>query len=308
MQVDISERSRYLDTSASEVARAWRRHTLVTNVVSGVAVLVLALSFLVQEHPSPLSFIGTLLGYACVFLAQWLVKGRETTEVMKIATHDSDPAKLAQVIDVMLPHVRDRRSKELLSASYATCSVLMGYDDVALAWVAKVEQGAPKRKDIQLSLVNTRLAAAGRAKDKAALAFLRDQALAIERESRQGTPLEKNANLVICSANRALAFLAGDWARVREFVGSIEALASTPQAVCTCEFHKGELEDALGNVQQAWQHYAFVANQGGTTLAHDRAVAWLDAHDPRKAAETPVLEEQAPEDVIEEETNADSRG
>ena len=293
MQVNLNERSRYVNTPAPEVAAIWRKHNLVINVVSGIAILVLALSFLARSNPSLLAFIGTLVGFAAIVLAQWAFKFRETNEVLKVVTHDCDPAKLAQTIDIMLANMRDKRSRQMFSSNYALCSALMGYDDVALAWVSQVEQQAPKNKLLRLSLINTRIAVAAHHADASALANLRGQVLAIEGESRQGTPLEKNANTLLCSIDRHLAFIAKDYERVRELNGSLEALATTPQAVVAYAYNKGELEDALGNVAAAWPHFAFVANQGGTTLVHAKAVEWLGAHDPRNAAPAVTSGEEA---------------
>ena len=284
MQVNIAERSRYVNTTASDVARIWRRHNLVANVVSIVVVVFLAVTFLLLPHPRLVNLLVTLVGYACVCAGQLLYKNREAKEAIKILTHDSDPAKLAQVIDEMLPKVRDRRSRQFLSSAYAVCSVLMGYDDVALAWVSKVEAEAPRDKNLRMSLLSTRAGVAKHRNDTSALAALLEQAHNIEAESRQGTPLEGAANAVISSIERHLAFVEGDYDKVRELNGAIDALATTPQAMVSCEFGKAELEDALGNVRAAWTHYANVANNGGTLLMRSIAQAWLEAHDPRVPA------------------------
>lgn len=301
MQVNTAERSRYVNTTAQQVAHAWRNHILAINVVAIFLVLFLAGSIVLMPHPKLGSILLTIVGYACVYAAQRLLKMRETTEVMKIVSHDSDPSKLAQVIDEMLPKTRDRRSRQLLSTSYSMCSELMGYDDVALAWADQVEAQAPKDKNLLLALISVRAAIAKHRCDDATLVSLRDRALAVESASRQGTPLERSANMVLGIIDRHRAFLSGDFARVRELNGVIEALATTPQAVIVSEGNKGELEDAQGNVEQAWPHFAYVANNGGTLAVRAKAIAWLEEHDPRRDA-SPV----AP--VDEGACDADSQG
>jgi len=177
----------------------------------------------------------------------------------------------------------------------------MGYSDVALAWASQVEAEAPKNPATRITLINAEASVARSKGDASELSQLRQRALSIETNARKGTLIKRAANMMLTRIDRHLAFITRDFTRTRELNGANEGLATTPQAVVACEYDKGELEDALGNTEAAWPHFAYVANNGGTLAMRAAAAAWLEAHDPRRRQ---LDETGAPEEAHD----ADSQG
>lgn len=271
--------SRYFALTVQEAAASWRRRNLIINAIAIVLTLAAFFSYAFAQNPPFYLAIVLFVAYLCIFFSRWVYMTRNTSELYAIVTHDCDPAKLVEVIDILMPTIRTRGVHRAFSTSYAICSSLMGYDDVALAWVNQIEAENPRDAGTRLSLISTRVSVAKHRDDSVSLRSLRPWVQSILGEAGGNRSLTRAANMLLATIDSTLAFISGDYDAARSHYAVIEGLSETPQTRVVCEFNAAALEAALGNDEAALPHYRFVAEHGGTLVIREQAREWLASHD-----------------------------
>ncbi len=270
--------SKYRDVSAQKAAGSWRARVGIIDAVAIALLAMISLGYLLAPDLPPHMFWVLLIADVCILYTQWMLKLRNSNELVKIDTHDCDPAKLVKVIDMIEPALHSKTARQSFNVVYAVCCGQMGYDDIALEWADHVESGNPRNPRIRLMLINIRTSAAKHRNDAGTLQMMRSHAEALKAGAGRDADLLSAADALIASIDRKLALMVGNYAKVRELNDVIARHAAMPQARVSIEYDRAELEDALGNTAAAFPHYAYVAEHGGTLMIQRLAQERLDAH------------------------------
>ncbi len=277
--------SKYRDAAPVKVAGAWRRNVAIINVVAISILVIVSLGYIFAQDAPGYLFWVLLVADVCILYTQWVLKTRNTAEVMKIISHDCDPDKLIKVIDMIEPALHNKTDRQSFHSIYAVCCSQMGYDDIALEWASHLEAENPRNARIRFTVASVRTAVAKHRNDAGTLQAMRSLVAAISAGAGRDIELTNAADALIAAIDRKLALMAGNYAQVRELNDVIARYAVNPQAKLSNEYDRAELEDALGNTAAAWQHYSRVAEQGGTLAIRGLAESWLAAHSLSQGSE-----------------------
>ena len=278
MQDAAAACSKYRDVSAQKAAGSWRARVGIIDAVAIALLAMISLGYLLAPDLPPHMFWVLLIADVCILYTQWMLKLRNSNELVKIDTHDCDPAKLVKVIDMIESALFNKRARQSFHTVYAVCCAQMGYDDIALEWADHVESGNPRNPRIRLMLINIRTSAAKHRNDAGTLQMMRSHAEAFRAGAGKNAALLGAIDAMVAAIDRKLALMVGNYAKVRELNDVIARYAVMPQARVSSEYDRAELEDALGNTAAAFPHYAYVAEHGGTLMVQRLAQEWLDAH------------------------------
>ncbi|MBQ3339993.1 MAG: hypothetical protein IJG82_10450 [Atopobiaceae bacterium] len=278
MQESAAASSRYRDVSAQKAAGSWRARVGIIDAVAIALIALISLGYILTPDLPPHMFWVLLVAFVCILYTQWMLKAKNSNELVKIDTHDCDPAKLVKVIDMIESALFNKRARQSFHTVYAVCCAQMGYDDIALEWADHIEAENPRDFQIRLMLVNVRTTVAKHRNDAGTLQMMRSHAEAFRAGARNNAALLSAIDAMVAAVDRKLALMAGNYARVRELNDVIGRYAVMPQAKVSNEYDRAELEDALGNTAAALPHYAYVAEHGGTLMVQRLAQEWIDAH------------------------------
>ena len=168
--------SKYRDVSAQKAAGSWRARVGIIDAVAIALLAMISLGYLLAPDLPPHMFWVLLIADVCILYTQWMLKLRNSNELVKIDTHDCDPAKLVKVIDMIEPALHSKTARQSFNVVYAVCCGQMGYDDIALEWADHVESGNPRNPRIRLMLINIRTSAAKHRNDAGTLQMMRSHA------------------------------------------------------------------------------------------------------------------------------------
>ena len=278
MQESAAASSRYRDVSAQKAAGSWRARVGIIDAVAIALIALISLGYILTPDLPPHMFWVLLVAFVCILYTQWMLKAKNSNELVKIDTHDCDPAKLVKVIDMIESALFNKRARQSFHTVYAVCCAQMGYDDIALEWADHIEAENPRDFQIRLMLVNVRTTVAKHRNDAGTLQMMRSHAEAFRAGAGKNAALLGAIDAMVAAIDRKLALMVGNYAKVRELNDVIARYAVMPQARVSSEFDRAELEDALGNTAAAFPHYTYVAEYGGTLMVQRLAQEWLDAH------------------------------
>ena len=278
MQDAAAACSKYRDVSAQKAAGSWRARVGIIDAVAIALLVIISLGYLLAPDLPPHMFWVLLVADVCILYTQWMLKARNSNELVKIDTHDCDPAKLVKVIDMIESALFNKRARQSFHTVYAVCCAQMGYDDIALEWADHIEAENPRDFQIRLMLVNVRTTVAKHRNDAGTLQMMRSHAEAFRAGAGKNAALLGAIDAMVAAIDHKLALMVGNYAKVRELNDVIARYAVMPQARVSSEYDRAEREDALGNTAAAFPHYTYVAEHGGTLMVQRLAQEWLDAH------------------------------
>jgi len=270
--------SRYVDMPSEQVTTAFlhRYHLVIGLCIGGVIVVGVVAAMSTTSLAT--FFLACIMVGLLIGIIEGLQIRKAWVEVLQVLTHDRDPQKLLEVITPLLDRYRSRtQTITMLETWYASCSVLLGYPDVGLAWAERASQRKP-RDTFWVSILGVRTSAFHVMGDGASLQSTCDQ---LERrlENNSSRPAVANAaRLSLDAAEESLAEMRGDWVSAYQRIGAIDALINMPQQEVANTFRKAHVAAARGRVAEAVPLYQFVAANGGTCVYRAEAQRWLDAN------------------------------
>jgi len=270
--------SRYVNVPSERVTTDFlhRYHLVIGLCIGGVIVTgIVAAALTTSLVTFFLAFAGMFL---LVAIAEVLLIRKTWMEVLQVLSHDCDPQKLLEVITPLLDRFRFRaQTMTMLETWYATCSVLLGYPDVGLAWAERASRRNPK-DTFWISILDVRASAFHTLGDGASLQSTRAQLEKLLENNSSRTAVARIARLSLDAAEESLAEMRGDWVSAYQRIGAIDALIDRPQQEVANTFRKARVAAAQGHVAEATPLYQFVATNGGTCACRDEAQRWLDAN------------------------------
>ena len=94
MQESAAASSRYRDVSAQKAAGSWRARVGIIDAVAIALIALISLGYILTPDLPPHMFWVLLVAFVCILYTQWMLKAKNSNELVKIDTHDCDPAKL----------------------------------------------------------------------------------------------------------------------------------------------------------------------------------------------------------------------
>lgn len=149
-------------------------------IVLGVVVaLAVCAALITVQGPS----IEGLVVYAavclCVSFAAVALNRRNFNRFLCILSADCNVRKMLEATSLLMEKRKRRREEPTYGVLYAMCSVQLGYDDIALQWVDKVESYPKLSMSNGLSACNVRTVVARHRSDGDALANARGRLTAL---------------------------------------------------------------------------------------------------------------------------------
>lgn len=287
-------------STAQQAFDTWHKKTIWTRVLAIAGLLVALVLFMLQDYPTVIDLMLVAVVEIAIVVANFVHLSHLWQGVMQILSHDCDPQKGLEVAERMNKLWGTRHNRKDINSMgllYAYCSLLLGYDDVALAWVQKVSENSPRLSD-WTGILDIRVSAATHESDWGRLQQLRDQALQLahDAEGKRGRLASQAAGAarrVVSAANAQLYAVGANWTAALEEVGRIEDGVQTPLQEVANSMRRAKLLDQMGMADKARPHFSFVAEHAGTCTMRDEAQQWLSAHAASPAAPSPAASSSA---------------
>jgi hypothetical protein len=270
-------KSPYADVSAQEAVRKLiSRHRRI--VLGALAVLIVCAASIIVQAPSIKGFVVYAVDCLGVSLVTVALNRRNFNGFTDILSADCNAQKMLEATSLLMGKRKRRRETPTYEVLYAMCSAQLGYDDIALQWVDKVESYPGLSTSNRLLACNVRAVVAGHRSDRDELANLRGRVSALCSGRRTSAAMRRTADLIVAWIDFALALEEGDWQRCNELLGAMSALSTTRHQKVGTERYRGLLAEARGDIATARDRYAFVAENGGDCYMARRSSEWLAAH------------------------------
>ncbi len=278
-------KSHYADMSAQEAVRKFlARHRRIGFVI--FFVLIVCAASIIQQEPSIEAIVSYLVLCAIVSFASLILNTRNFRGLLDILSTDCNAQKMLEVASLLMEKRKGRREAPIYEVLYAMCSAQLGYDDIALQWVDKVESTPKLSMSNRLSACNVRAVVARHRHDRDEQANVRGRVVALCSGGRVSAPARRTADLIVAWIDFDIALGDGEWQRCNELLGAMSALSLTQQQKVSMEHCRAQLAEARGDIAAAREGYTFVAENGGDCYMARQSSEWLAAQEKEPEAAT----------------------
>ena len=269
----------YAGKTAEEVVSAWKRNVLLARVFAIVVSIAVIVAMIVWRGiHSWVDVLLTIVFLAIVLLFAYGALTREFLEVQKILTTGCDPKLLRKVLELRLSEQLRESDRENMGVVCAQAAALAGDGEAALAMVKEIEASSPK-EPAQVLALNARATVARQSEDLEGLRSLREQVATLQKKGGKASAM---AGQVLDSIDIGIALCTGNYDEARGLANKLAKESPSRQAAVAREFAWAQACEREGVLDEAYDHYAFVAEKGGTLNAQQVAAKWVKSHKSAK--------------------------